>query len=121
MAGISTNKPYDPQAQSSSAQQLLALQAALDTEKKRATSAQADAKKAKEAVDRANKVCVFSFCFLSLLQLILTITYPAEHRVDHREEHWRSILISASMGSILFQLCVEMGLVDSMRKEYVLP
>jgi hypothetical protein len=44
------------QAQSSSAQQLLALEAALNTEKARTSDAEAEAKKLKERLDRLNKV-----------------------------------------------------------------
>ena len=47
---------FTHQAQSSSAQQLLALEAALSTEKARAADAEAEAKKLKERLEKANKV-----------------------------------------------------------------
>ena len=47
---------FTHQAQSSSAQQLLALEAALNTEKARTADAEAEAKKLKERLDKLNKV-----------------------------------------------------------------
>jgi len=55
---------YIHQAQSSSAQQLLALEAALNTEKTRTADAEAETKKLKERLDKLNKV---KRCFLNYI------------------------------------------------------